>query len=141
MSTFQLQKYTTEIFKEHETVTKKLTQTVSPLNSHFYRSGVSSINYKDLGVYQDIKNTGEFARTTECHEEQMEAWGDTESILEFTQGHCFSHGTMPLCSAVRRFYCSVRRFYCSVRILLIHSYCTDWTTLIEAFGLTSISLE
>ena len=25
MSTFKLQKYTTEIFKEHETVTKKLT--------------------------------------------------------------------------------------------------------------------
>ena len=25
MSTFQLQKYTTEIFKEHETITKKLT--------------------------------------------------------------------------------------------------------------------
>ena len=33
MSTFLLQKYTTEIFKEHEKVTKNLTLTVSPLNA------------------------------------------------------------------------------------------------------------
>ena len=55
---------------------------------------MSSINYKDLGVNQRIKNTGEFSRTigmfTNDIEEQMEAWRDTESILEFTQGHCFN---------------------------------------------------
>ena len=66
--------------------------------------------------------------------EQMEARSDTENILEFTQGHCFSHGTMPLCSAVRR-------FFCSIRTRLAHSYCADWTLLIEDYGFISISLE
>ena len=67
-------------------------------------------------------------------EEQMEAWSDTESILEFTQGHCFSDGTKPLCSAVRRFFCSIRTW-------LTHIYCADWTILTEDYGLISISLE
>ena len=67
-------------------------------------------------------------------EEQMEAWSDTESILEFTQGHCFSHGTMHLSSAARR-------FLCSIRTLMTHSYCAHWTILIECYGLILISME
>ena len=59
----------------------------------------------------------------------MEAW----SILEFTQGQ-WNNGTMPLCSAVRRFFCSIRTF-------LTQSYCADWTLSIEDYGLISISVE
>ena len=72
----------------------------------------------DQGVNANIKKLENFPEQQNDIEEQMEAWSDTESILEFTQGHCFSHGTMPLCSAVRRFFCSIRK-------LLAHIFCAD----------------
>ena len=62
-------------------------------------------------------------------EEQMEALSDTESIQEFTQGYCFSHGTVAFvecCEEILLFFS-----------LLTHSYCADWKILTEDYGLIS----
>ena len=63
----------------------------------------------------------------------MEAWRNADKALEYAQEQCYYIDFVN--SAVARLFCSI------FRTLLTHSYCADWTVLIEDYGLFSKSLE